>query len=476
MDKPRPRSHKVGRVGGDRPGIEAERRGVAYRLERIFLSDKLLSLPYGILLGVTLLAILFARGLYALTLESPHLWLALAGVILTTVAATVGTGIVAFSYWKALTRSRGLRPFLLGALFLVVAVGFSVEAFAGLTWLLWKHDALGVSAPGGLSLWRVEQLFLWNVIDAVPILDIPRSLSWQRPAVTSGFWVGAMLVGFRAIVLVPAIGLGALAFQASQQEARKALRTFRDIDWTQIKKEQREHAGSSWDRFLIRITNGASWLAVIAVLVGAVAVSVLVRFAVKIGVEADSSWLRDWLDAPAHSSFTIPVIDQEIHPVWLLKVGDVVGSLVILALVIFAILFLASALLLPLAIGSLPWRIAAVLVGCSLVFLLCQAFAAVSIALVHVGLAEPTTAIAPGEEYRTSIEWFAWNAAKVAPLVDVPTTTSWTLSNPFVDPFTGGLTVLLRFLMGFIVFFPVGVLVAITIEDAGARSFTGTTQ
>jgi hypothetical protein len=456
--------------GGITSTTERGPRGFINVLQRILLSEELRYLPYGALLVVVLIAILLARGLYILTLDSPNLGIALTGVLLSTFAATVGVGVILFAYWKALTGSAHLEPFLLGALFFVVAIGFSVEAFSGLTWLLWKHDALDVAATTDLSLWDVEELFLWNVIDAVPLLDIPGALSWERPAGTSGFWVGAMLVGFRVAVIVPVIGLGALAFQGSQQAAKKALNEFRDDEWNVLKVEQRKRLHSRWDRFLLLITRGASGLIVIAVVSGIVVVSLVTRYLVTIGVEIDSSWVRYWLEAPANSSVTIPILEHEVEPVWLLEVGDVVASVLIFAFVSVAIYFLAAALLFPLAIGPMHWRIAAVVLVFSLIFLLCQALAAMSIALINMGFVQTTSEIPAGDEYRTSVEWFGWNAARLAPLVDVPSTTAWTLSNPYGDRWIGSLTVVLRAVMSLIVFWPVGTLVAITVEEAKLRT------
>ena len=450
--------------------LDRGRSAVVDRLNRLLLGENLWYLPFRFVLLVTVVGIGLAHCLYVLTLANPNLWIALIGVLLTTLIGTVGVCLILFAYWKALTGAKELEPFLLGALALVVAIGFSVEAFAGLTWLLWDHGALGVTASTDLTLWDVEQLFMWNVVDGIPLLDIPRALAWERPTLTSGFWVGVMLVGFRVVVLVPIIGLGALALQASQHAARKALAEFRDEEWNVIKAEQRQMLHSRWDRFIVLITHGASALCVLAVVGAIVAVSFAVRYLITVGVEADSSWLRYWLDAPAHSSFTVPVVDHEVRPLWLLDVGDVVASVAIVALVLIAMYFLALALILPLAVGPGLWRVMAVLAGCSMVLLWCQALAAVAIALVNIGFADPATAIATGDEYRTSVEWFGWHATKLAPLVDIPSTTNWTLSNPYHDRWTGALTVLLRLLMVLIVFWPVGMLVGITVEETKHRS------
>ena len=68
------------------------------------------------------------------------------------------------------------------------------------------------------------------------------------------------------------------------------------------------------------------------------------------------------------------------------------------------------------------------------------------------------------------MEWFGWNATKLAPFVDVPSTTDWTLSNPYHDRWIGGLTVFLRLLMVAIVFWPIGLLAGITVEETKLRA------
>ena len=163
-------------------------------------------------------------------------------------------------------------------------------------------------------------------MDSIPLLDIPRAVTWERPAVTSGMWVSVMLVGLRVVVLVPIVGLGALAVKASQHEARDLISRFRDEEWDVLAAEQRWCLESRWDRFVLMVTRGASGLCVVTVVGGIVAVSFADPLLITIGVEADSSLLREWLNAPAHSSFTIPLIDHEVHPLWLLDVGDVVAS------------------------------------------------------------------------------------------------------------------------------------------------------
>ncbi len=454
----------------DAASVTAKQPGAIARLRRVILTDELRYLDYSFHLTVILAGIGLARGLYVLTLQNTNLWLSLSGVLLTTVVASIGVSMIVLAYWDALTGTARLEPFLLGALFLVVAIAFSVEAFAGLTWLLWKHHALGVSAPADFSLWDAEHLFLWNVVDSVPLLDIPRAMAWQRPAVTSGFWVGAMLVAFRIAVLLPIIGLGALGLQVSHQSARKELEKFRDEEWNVIETDNREQLESRWDRPVLMIKRGASALAVVGVVIAIVATSFGVRFLTTIGVDADSSWPRQWLDTVAHSRYTLPLLHREVRPLWLLNVADVTVSIAIVAIVLLVIYLLALALLFALAVGSLTWRIAAVLVGCSLVVLVCEAFAAVAVALVNLGFAEPAMAIPVGREYATSLEWFGWNAARLAPLADVPSTTNWTLGNPFHDRWIGALTVLLRLLMVLIVLWPVGMLVAITVEEARRRA------
>jgi hypothetical protein len=455
----------------DRPSNAAALEGAYSPRQATFFASDLYDFPYGLVFVVTVIAVLLAHGLYLLTLSNHQLWIALLGVILTMAVAVTAVAVVLLALWKAYLEPTSLAPLFRGLLWSAVAIGFSLEAFAGLTWLSWKHDALGVgSNTSNLSLWQVEQLFLWNVVDAIPFLNIPSALAWPRPSVSSGLLVGALLVVFRIAVLVPIIGLGALAIKASQKGATKLFRDFRDDEWNVIKADQRELLDSRWDRFVMLATRGASGLVVAGIIFAAVSLSLLIRFVVTIGVESDSSWLRHWLDSPAHSSFVIPIIDHEVKPLWLLEVGDVAASVVIAVLVIIATIYLLLALALPFSIGPVIWRVAAVVVACSLVLLICQALSAVAVALVNIGFAEPTSAIAAGREYRTSMEWFGWNAAKMAPLADIPATTNWTLSNTYKDRWIGGLTVIQRCFTAIIVLVPVALLIEITVEEAKLRS------
>ena len=375
---------------------------------------------------------------------------------------------ILFTYWKILTGPTRLEPFLLAALCLLVAIGFSVEAFAGLTWLLWEHGALGVTASSDLTLWDVEHLLLWNVVDSIPLLDIPRAVTWERPAVTSGMWVSECWSGSESSSLFRS---WAWVRSLSRHHSTKRETSFRipREEWNVLAAEQRWCLESRWDRFVLMVTRGASGLCVVTVVGGIVAVSFAIRLLITIGVEADSSLLREWLNAPAHSSFTIPLIDHEVHPLWLLDVGDVVASVVIVIAVLAAVYFLALGLLLPLAVGAVYWRIAAVLVGCSLVFLICQALAAVGVALVNIGFAEPTAAIASRKEYRTS--WVVWverdeagffRGCAVDDRLDV--------EQPVPRPLDRWTDRFLRLLMVAIVFWPIGLLAGITVEETKLRA------
>lgn len=93
----------------------------------------------------------------------------------------------------------------------------------------------------------------------------------------------------------------------------------------------------------------------------------------------------------------------------------------------------------------------------------------VSIALLHVGLAETTPSTPPTDEVNATISWFGWHLADVVPVLDLPDTLNWSLRYEFVDRWTGVLLVAGKLLLVGLLAGPIAMFVRMSLERARAR-------
>ncbi|WP_433202313.1 hypothetical protein ACQP00_32120 [Dactylosporangium sp. CS-047395] len=80
-----------------------------------------------------------------------------------------------------------------------------VETFAIVTACVWRAEGRPSGPFGGL--WQAESYYLWHLLDAVPILDIPATVHWKEP----GGPVPAGLVLAFQLLLVPQLLRAAIA-------------------------------------------------------------------------------------------------------------------------------------------------------------------------------------------------------------------------------------------------------------------------
>ncbi|MFJ8578380.1 hypothetical protein [Micromonospora sp. NPDC093277] len=86
------------------------------------------------------------------------------------------------------------RSLLLAFLTSAAAVMVSVEAFAAVT---------AAMADGDSALWAIERLYLWHLVDSVPLLDIAGRLEWTEPPVLPGIAGRLLVLGFKLVVIPP---------------------------------------------------------------------------------------------------------------------------------------------------------------------------------------------------------------------------------------------------------------------------------
>ncbi|HEX3732644.1 MAG TPA: hypothetical protein VHU91_06975, partial [Mycobacteriales bacterium] len=171
--------------------------------------------PAGIAIIVAWAAVIVVgscRLLHTLTIGArPAIaWAGVVAVCLVALGCLVLLGTV---FWRTRvsTESRGAYALALIGSVLVLAVG--IEAFAGITALLWREDAIAVQSGAHPTLWRAELAYMWQLTDSIPLLSIPKTLSWQDPLPLSDTAGGAVLLTFKILIIGPLIRLAIGGYQ-----------------------------------------------------------------------------------------------------------------------------------------------------------------------------------------------------------------------------------------------------------------------
>jgi hypothetical protein len=108
---------------------------------------------------------------------------------------------------------------------------FAVASFAGLTALLHVEGALGFKgepSPEEILIDETSELYVWQLANTLPLLDIPGNLEWEKPIEFEDRIGGFLVVVFTGIVilpLIPALRLIAAGYRQPYEDAvLKALR------------------------------------------------------------------------------------------------------------------------------------------------------------------------------------------------------------------------------------------------------------
>jgi hypothetical protein len=156
-------------------------------------------------------------------------WVAVLGLLGVTVAAVALTGFYQrWMFWSYSNRQR-LRdqhpmPAVVSALFALFVL---IEVFAAMTSVLAQSGWVEVSgftstngrasesessraSHSGSDIYPAMELFyVWQLLDAVPLLDLPRSLNWREPSHAVTDHVGGVFtVAFKVLVVLPVVALG----------------------------------------------------------------------------------------------------------------------------------------------------------------------------------------------------------------------------------------------------------------------------
>jgi hypothetical protein len=104
------------------------------------------------------------------------------------------------------------RSLLLAFLTSAAAVMVSVEAFAALTAAMANRDA---------DLWAIERLYLWHLVDSVPLLDIPGRLEWAELPALPGIDGRLLVLCFKLVVIPPLVRVAVALYTLVESQSNQ---------------------------------------------------------------------------------------------------------------------------------------------------------------------------------------------------------------------------------------------------------------
>jgi hypothetical protein len=134
--------------------------------------------------------------------ENTSLGGAAAGTLAVVVATVLGTGFWRrWRFWRRPPAEGVATAIVMATLALVVlteAFSQATAVFAALGW---------VELPATATLAEVEENYVWHFMDAIPFLDVTKTLAWKRPLDDYEKASGLLLLGYELLVILPIVAL-----------------------------------------------------------------------------------------------------------------------------------------------------------------------------------------------------------------------------------------------------------------------------
>lgn len=94
---------------------------------------------------------------------------------------------------------------------LMIAVTF----FSSVTHVLLTQSVIALNAPKNavVSHGAITDFYLWHFLDAVPLLEVNKTLHWMEPLTYQSGWIGFALLVFKLLVILPVIAAFAWYWQ-----------------------------------------------------------------------------------------------------------------------------------------------------------------------------------------------------------------------------------------------------------------------
>jgi phospholipase C len=159
----------------------------------------------------------WAVGFLAFSYSLPWLQtLVLAVLTLLTVNGVSHSGFWRiWAFWRPQRHSR--RVAVYNAVFAFITLS-AFSALLSSELYLYGPFRIADHRPGGNILWMYTGTYFWNLVDAVPGLEIPSTLHWASPLEVSGLWGEFYLILFRLLVLTPVLSLIVESVQADRKD------------------------------------------------------------------------------------------------------------------------------------------------------------------------------------------------------------------------------------------------------------------
>jgi hypothetical protein len=422
--------------------------------------------------GTTAAAVIVLHWMQAVGLASGAIVLAALPVGAAVIVAVGCWTLLFWLFWQ--TRLDPNQPYYtLAVAFSVVMICVSLEAFAGLTTLLWQHGIIRSVTSGEPSLWRAEGHYLWHLLGSVPLISAPRTLGWQDPQPFADHLSGALLLAFKIAIIAPLIRLGLSGFQFFEaRRAQVAAKRAKRLEDKWNKEEQK------WlrrgEKPPVRRPGLGENLRFLPVLALQLSIAVYVMIVLSDPGFWVNRWLRRLPSEVRVRNYHFPLAWLHAAPPWLLLAALIVvaGNAIPL--------FLDG--MRPDTIRSAPAAAGAILAYFLLLSLLTLVAAATSLALLRVGIAVARPKIPPGIQSQAAVNSYAWAIANGLPGPNIPMTLNWTLQYRFIDRWSDALLLLYKIIFAIVLLFPVYRIIRVYLERfrpqtdpslSAAREFLG---
>jgi hypothetical protein len=377
---------------------------------------------FGVSTALALLVVVVVHFAIALALgQGALVRVGVFGTIL--VSGLLLTGVLLWLYGRKWRRPDEIRPYTVAVLLGSITAAVALEAFSAAQLLLWRSDSVStLPGAGGPSLWRVEQLYGWHLLNSIPLLSVPRTVGIDRPAVFGDHVSGALLLAFKLTVLLPLVGLVVSGYRFADRQlaaSREAL---------QRRREGKAFFGRGW--------HDEIWPVAFAV-AGAAALAAL---AVWGGLNPGSP-LAGLIDDLVPSEATVQDITIPLGWVdaW---VPPVIG----LAVFSYGLLFVTEQVEVytpepPQAgVSGLGWTLAV----CFGLIWVTAAIVGATILLIRTGVADPAGSVSDDQVLGVAVSFHFWHLLDGIPGLEIPQTLNWSLPHDLDDEWSGSLLLLYK--------------------------------
>jgi hypothetical protein len=413
-------------------------------------------LGWSVAVGVVVVGVVHLTAWWAVSAGSVAFQVVGVGIGMTLAALSLV--LLGWVYWRIHLDPEDRRPYLVAILASAATVGVCTAAFAALTTLLIRHGVIDTVQGETPELTEVEALYLWHLVDAVPILGVTGALHWEPPVTLSDPSGGALLLVFKVLLLIPLVRVLLAGF-------RLVLATLVSLG-SRSPKLPLPRRRTGLEVAEQPVTNPALKALLLALGLAGILLWTAAAFAVLELVVRRSSIVDDWVDG--HVPGTVQGFGLLVSTSWLPLALDVAGAWVVIAM---AWAIADESMDIDVFVrehsrgstagvaGLVLWLFGLSVLGAT----------AVTLTLLHAGLAETTTQLSGTNEVGATLEWFSWHLVDAIPVLDVTNTLGWTIQVEYVDPWTGVVLVVMRAVMVGILLVPFVVVSRLLLAQAARR-------